>query len=74
MNKSNLLELCLKYPEVVDLLNEQEERIQKLETENKQLKQFINRLTTKGTGRIDLANGYSYKINAVLTDFCGDVE
>ena len=42
--------------------------------ENKQLKQFIKELTTKGTGRIDLASGYSYNVSAVLTDYRGDVE
>ena len=43
--------------------------------ENEQLKSFIYGLTTKGTGRIDLANGYAYNIKAILTDFnIGDVE
>ena len=42
--------------------------------ENEQLKQFIKELTTKGTGRIDLASGYSYNVSAVLTDYRGDVE
>ena len=42
--------------------------------ENGQLKQFIKELTTKGTGRIDLASGYSYNVSAVLTDYRGDVE
>ena len=42
--------------------------------ENEQLKQFIKKLTTKGTGRIDLASGYSYNVNAVLTGYRGDVE
>ena len=42
--------------------------------ENKQLKQFIKELTTKGTGRIDLASGYSYNVSAVLTDYRGDFE
>ena len=46
---------------------EQKERI-------KELEQFINKLTTDGTGMIYLANGYAYKVSAVLTDFCGDVE
>ena len=41
--------------------------------ENEQLKQFIDDLTTKGTGRIDLANGYSYRVSAVLTNWKGDV-
>ena len=40
-----------------------------LSEENEQLKQFIKDLTTKGTGKIDLANGYSYNIKAILTDF-----
>ena len=42
--------------------------------ENEQLKSFIDDLTTKGTGRIDLANGYSYSVSAVLTNWKGDVE
>lgn len=42
--------------------------------ENKELKQFIQELTTKGTGRIDLADGYSYNVSAVLTNWKGDVE
>ena len=46
----------------------------KLKEENEQLKQFIDDLTTKGTGRIDLANGYSYSVSAVLTNWNGDVE
>ena len=41
----------------------------RMHKENEQLKQFIQELTTKGTGRIDLADGYSYKVNAILTDF-----
>lgn len=45
-----------------------------LEKENEQLKSFIDDLTTKGTGRIDLANGYSYSVSAVLTNWKGDVE
>lgn len=52
---------------VCDMLNE-------LVFENNKLKQFIKELTTNETGRIDLANGYSYKIKAVLTNFDGDVE
>ena len=46
----------------------------KLVKENEQLKQFLDDLTTKGTGRIDLANGYSYSVSAVLTNWKGDVE
>ena len=45
-----------------------------LSEENEQLKSFIDDLTTKGTGRIDLANGYSYSVSAVLTNWKGDVE
>ena len=45
-----------------------DERI-KLKKENEQLKQFIQELTTKGTGKIHLANGNIYKVNAILTDF-----
>ena len=81
--------------EVVDLLNELNDKCEFLEIENEaledgatkyaelyheslkeneQLKQFIDDLTTKGTGRIDLANGYSYSVSAVLTNWKGDVE
>ena len=42
--------------------------------ENKELKQFIQELTTKGTGRIDLADGYSYSVSAILTNWKGDEE
>lgn len=52
---------------VADVLNNYEK-------ENEQLKLFIDDLTTKGTGRIDLANGYSYSVSAVLTNWKGDVE
>ena len=45
-----------------------------LKQENEKLKSFIDDLTTKGTGRIDLANGYSYRVNAVLTNWKGEVE
>lgn len=48
--------------DVVDLLNE-------LAEENEQLKQFIQELTTKGTGKIHLADGNIYKVNAIVTDF-----
>ena len=52
------------FDEIVDLLNEQEERIKELESENKMLKltierneSYIKRLTTKGkwsnTGDVD---------------------
>ena len=46
---------------------EQKERI-------KELEQFINKLTTDGTGMIYLANGYAYKVSAVLTDYEEDGE
>ena len=49
------------------------DKINKLTDENEQLKSFIDDLTTKGTGRIDLANGYSYSVSAVLTNWKGDV-
>lgn len=42
--------------------------------ENEQLKQFIDELTTKGTGKIHLVNGSIYKVDAILIDFKGDVE
>lgn len=48
--------------------------LNKLSEENEQLKQFIKDLATKGTGRIDLANGYSYSVSAVLTNWKSDVE
>ena len=53
---------------------EAETKIKELSDENEQLKSFIDDLTTKGTGRIDLANGYSYSVSAVLTNWKGDVE
>ena len=46
-------------------LNEQDNRI-------KELEQFINKLSTDGSGRIWLANGYGYKVSAILTDYNGD--
>lgn len=45
-------------------LNEQDNRI-------KELEQFINKLSD-GSGRIWLANGYGYKVSAILTDYNGD--
>ena len=39
-----------------------------LADENEQLKHFIQELTTNGTGKIHLANGNIYKVNAILTD------
>ena len=53
---------------------EAETKIKELSEENEQLKQFIQELTTKGTGRIDLADGYSYSVSAILTNWKGDVE
>ena len=44
------------------------EKYEELLKENKQLKQFIQELTIKGTGRINLANGYSYRVNAILSE------
>lgn len=52
----------------------QGKHLTELTNENEQLKSFIDDLTTKGTGRIDLANGYSYSVSAVLTNWKGDVE
>ena len=49
-------------------------RLNELNDENEQLKQFIQELTTKGTGRIDLADGYSYSVSAILTNWKGDEE
>ena len=43
--------------------------LDKKNKEIEQLKQFIQELTTKGTGKIHLANGNIYKVNAILTDF-----
>ena len=43
MTGYNVLELCLKYPEVVDLLNKQEERIKELENKlNQTALEFLN--------------------------------
>ena len=53
---------------------EAETKIKELSEENEQLKQFIQELTTKGTGRIYLADGYSYSVSAILTNWKGDVE
>ena len=50
---------------------EAETKIKELSEENEQLKQFIQELTTKGTGRIDLADGYSYSVSAILTNWKG---
>lgn len=52
---------------LLDLLNQYDE-------ENEQLKQFIQELTTKSTAKIYLADGSVYKVDAILTDFKGDVE
>ena len=38
MNPFELLELCTKYPEVIDVLNKQSEQIKELEKENKFLR------------------------------------
>ena len=46
---------------ICDLLNQ-------LNEENEQLKHFIQELTTNGTGKIHLANGNIYEVNAILTD------
>lgn len=44
----------------------------KLKERIKELEQFINKLSTDGSGRIWLANGYGYKVSAILTDYNGD--
>lgn len=46
---------------LVDWLN-------KLNDENKLLKEFIKDLRTKGTNYIDLANGYSFYTKPILGD------
>lgn len=50
------------------------DELNKLWNENEQLKQFIQELTTKGTAKIHLANGSIYKVDAILSDFKGDME
>ena len=45
-----------------------------LKLKNEELKQFIQELTTKGTGKILLANGSIYKVDAILTDIKGGME
>ena len=50
------------------------DELNKLWNENEQLKQFIQELTTKGTAKIHLANGSIYKVDAILSDFKGDLE
>ena len=48
-------------------------KMNELAEENEQLKQFIQELTTKGTAKIHLANGSIYKVDAILSDFKGDL-
>ena len=43
----NILELCLKYPEIVDLLNQKEEEVNELKKENEKLKQKIKEETDR---------------------------
>lgn len=82
LNEEQLCELLNTLHEENKKLNQVNEMLQmdfamterNLIEENEQLKQFIKDLTTKGTGRIDLANGYSYRVSAVLTNWKGDVE
>lgn len=50
------------------------QKLNQLNDENEQLKQFIQELTTKGTAKIHLANGSIYKVDAILSDFKGDME
>lgn len=45
------------------------EILNELNDENEKLKEFIQKLTTKGTGKIHLADGSIYKIDAILIDF-----
>lgn len=40
-NRLKVLELCLKYPEVVDLLDKQSKRIKELEKKNNKLKEQL---------------------------------
>lgn len=76
-NKDNKAMIEFLDTENTQIMNELKTRTQiqhQLEEENEQLKHFIQELTTKGTGKIHLANGNIYKVNAILTDFKGDVE
>lgn len=47
MIEYKLLELCLKYPEVVDLLNKQEKRIKELEKENMECYKLMDLILEK---------------------------
>ena len=76
--KKSIYENCTDTPlrnnEIINLLNTQEETIQKQKERIKELEQFIIKLSTDGDGRIYLANGYGYKVSAILTDYNGDTD
>ena len=57
-----------------EIIDDIHNEFQKVKEENEQLKQFIQELTTKGTAKIHLANGSIYKVDAILSDFKGDLE
>ena len=73
--KKSIYENCTDTPlrndEIINLLNTQEEIIQEQKERIKKLEQFINKLPTDENGRIWFANGYGYKISAILEDFDG---
>lgn len=47
MTEYKLSELCLKYPEVADLLNKQEKRIKELEKENMECYKLMDLILEK---------------------------
>lgn len=76
-NKDNKAMIEFLDTENTQIMNELKTRTQiqhQLEEENEQLKQFIQELTTKSTGQIDLADGYSYSVSAVLTNWRDDAD
>ena len=79
MTEVKVLELCLKYPEIVDLLNEKDNRIKELEKEVLDLRAEVGRLNSKKEVEIphwlkyESSKGYTKKVNQDI-HFDGDVE
>ena len=66
MNEFELLKLRLRYPEIVDLLHEQEETIQK---QNQEITACYDTLTTIEE-LCDTVLNYDFKDVTAKTDFC----
>lgn len=59
--------VTINYKELLKIIYLKQKEIKKFESENKELKEFINSFFTIGVQKIEYANAYGY-LNSVVED------